>query len=70
VVEASHTSGARMQARLALEHGRPVFFPKSMLEHRWAQTYESHGSVYVVEDGAEIVDHLERLYSTQLELVR
>ena len=24
VIEASHTSGARMQARLALEHGRPV----------------------------------------------
>jgi DNA processing protein len=70
VVEASHTSGARMQARLALEHGRPVFFPQSMLEHRWARTYQSHGSVYVVEDGTEIVDHLERLYSTQLELIR
>jgi DNA processing protein len=59
-----------MQARLALEHGRPVFFPSSMLEHRWAQTYETHDSVYVVEDGAEIVDHLERLYSAQLELIR
>jgi DNA processing protein len=70
VVEASHTSGARMQARLALEHGRPVFFPPSMLEHRWARTYQAHGSVYVVDDGAEIVDHLERLYSTQLELIR
>jgi DNA processing protein len=70
VVEASHTSGARMQARLALEHGRPVFFPSSMLEHRWAQTYRSNESVYVVEDGSEIVDHLERLYSAQPELVR
>lgn len=70
VVEASHTSGARMQARLALEHGRPVFFPSSMLEHQWARNYQSHESVYVVEDGAEIVGHLERLYSTQLELIR
>jgi DNA processing protein len=70
VVEASHTSGARMQARLALEHGRPVFFPTSMLEHRWAQNYRSHESVYVVEDGGEVVEHLERLYSTRLELIR
>jgi DNA processing protein len=70
VVEASHTSGARMQARLALEHGRPVFLLRSLLEHRWAQTYEQRESVYVVDDGAEIVDHLERLYSTQLELIR
>jgi DNA processing protein len=70
VVEASHTSGARMQARLALEHGRPVFFPSSMLEHRWAQGYRSHESVYVIEDGAEVVDHLERLYSAQLRLIR
>jgi DNA processing protein len=70
VVEASHTSGARMQARLALEHGRPVFFPTSMLEHQWAQTYQSHESVYVVSDGGEVVSHLERLYSSQLDLVR
>lgn len=70
VVEASHTSGARMQARLALEHGRPVFLPRSMLAHEWAQTYQSHDSVYLVEDGAEIIEHLERLYSTQLELIR
>ena len=31
VIEASHTSGARMQARFALEHGRPLF----LLEHCW-----------------------------------
>jgi DNA processing protein len=70
VVEASHTSGARMQARLALEHGRPVFFPTSMLEHHWAQTYEGHQSVYVVRDGSEVVGHLDRLYSPELDLVR
>lgn len=70
VVEASHTSGARMQARLALEHGRPVFFPRSMLEHQWAQTHQDHESVYLIEDGAEIIEHLDRLYSTQLDLIR
>ncbi|MGE4174575.1 MAG: DNA-processing protein DprA, partial [Thermoleophilia bacterium] len=30
VIEASHTSGARMQARIALEHGRPVFLMRSL----------------------------------------
>ena len=33
VVEASWKSGARMQARLALEHGRTVFLMESLMEH-------------------------------------
>lgn len=68
VVEASQTSGARMQARLALEHGRPVFLVRSLLGHDWAQAYERRPGVYVVEEGAEVVDHLERLYAEQLTL--
>ncbi|MDA0184365.1 DNA-protecting protein DprA [Solirubrobacter phytolaccae] len=72
VVEASYTSGAKMQARLALEHGRPVFLLRSLLEHPWAREYHEHRGVYVVEEGAEIVEHLERLYaaSGQLTLIR
>lgn len=70
VVEASHTSGAKMQARLALEHGRPVFLLRSLMEHAWAQKYREHPSVYVVEQGAEVVEHLQRLYSAQLTLIR
>lgn len=35
VVEAAWRSGARMQARLALEHGRPVFLLDSLLQHEW-----------------------------------
>lgn len=70
VVEASHTSGARMQARLALEHGRPVFLLESLMDHAWACSYREHPGVYVVESGAQVVSHLERLYSTQLSLVR
>ena len=51
VVEASHTSGARMQARLALEHGRPVFLLRSLLEHKWARTYaEDRPGTYVVDE--------------------
>jgi DNA processing protein len=69
VVEASHTSGARMQARLALEHGRPVFLLHSLLAHRWARTYADRPGTYVVERGDEIVGHLERLYDEELALV-
>ncbi len=70
VIEASHTSGARMQARLAVEHGRPVFLHRGLLEHRWAQTYEHRAGVYIIESGRDVVDHLDRLYAEQLTLVR
>jgi DNA processing protein len=69
VIEASHTSGARMQARLALEHGRPVFLLRDLLEHSWAQEYRDRPGVYIVDDGAEVVEHLERLYAERLTLV-
>ncbi|MEA2240601.1 MAG: processing protein [Solirubrobacteraceae bacterium] len=69
VIEASHTSGARMQARLALEHGRPVFLLRGLLEHTWAQEYRDRPGVYIVDDGAEVVEHLERLYAERLTLV-
>ena len=69
VVEASHTSGARMQARLALEHGRPVFLLRSLLSHQWARGYAERPGVYVVETGHDVVSHLERLYSQELSLV-
>ena len=36
VVEATEGSGARMQARLALEHGRPVLLMSSLLKQNWA----------------------------------
>jgi DNA processing protein len=68
VIEASHTSGARMQARLALEHGRPVFLYRALLEHEWARSYSGYDGVYIVESGAEVVEHLDRLYSGQLVL--
>ena len=70
VIEASHTSGARMQARLALEHGRPVFLMRSLLRHDWAKAYEAHPGVYIVDAAGEIVDHLDRLYSGDLALTR
>ncbi|HEX7058343.1 MAG TPA: DNA-processing protein DprA [Solirubrobacterales bacterium] len=68
VMEASHTSGARMQARLALEHGRPAFLMESLLVHKWAQGFAKRPGAYVVSSGEEVVAHLERLYSADLIL--
>lgn len=53
VVEASATSGAKMQARLALEHGKKVFLMRTLVtEQEWAQNYIKRGAVEVggVED--------------------
>jgi DNA processing protein len=70
VVEAGNTSGARMQARFALEHGRPVFLLRSLLDHEWARMYASERpGTYVVDSGDEIVAHLDRLYSEDLALL-
>ncbi len=48
VIEASSTSGAKMQARLALEHGKKVFLPKSLVEnYQWARKYLERGAIQV-----------------------
>lgn len=61
VIEATETSGARMQARFALAHGRPVFLLDALLEHAWARDHAQRPGTYVVEEAGEIVEHVERL---------
>jgi DNA processing protein len=58
VIEASYRSGARMQARLALEHGRPVLLMRTLLEHDWARAYAERPGTYVVRDSTEVLDRL------------
>ena len=67
VIEASHTSGAKMQARLALEHGRPVFLLRSLQEHSWARQYAERPGTHVVDTVDDVASTLERLYAQQLE---
>jgi len=60
VIEASATSGAKMQARLALEHGKKVFLLKSLVQnYEWARKYLDRGAIQV--DNAEAI--IEKLVS-------
>lgn len=63
VVEASHTSGARLQARVALEHGRTVFLHRRLVErHEWARRFVTdglHGTVALeIEHASEILERI------------
>ena len=56
VIEASATSGAKMQARLAIEHGKQVFLLHSLVtEREWARRYLQRPRVHEVSDVADIV---------------
>jgi DNA processing protein len=51
VIEASSTSGAKMQARLAIEHGKKVFLVRSLVTSQpWAREYvRLRGAIEVAE---------------------
>jgi DNA processing protein len=56
VIEASSTSGAKMQARLALEHGKKVFLLRSLTESQpWAQGYVDKRGAVMVDDVDDVV---------------
>jgi DNA processing protein len=63
VIEASKTSGAKMQARLALEHGKRVFLVSRLVTSQpWAQTYvEERGAIEI----RSVDDVLTRLRSPE-----
>jgi DNA processing protein len=59
VIEASSTSGAKMQARLALEHGKKVFLVQSLVtDQSWAKTYVAKRGAIEVADVEEVIRHL------------
>ena len=64
IVEASQTSGSRMQARLALAHGRPVFLARGLLEHAWAREFATRPGTHVIAEPAEITATIQRLTSS------
>jgi DNA processing protein len=66
VVEASQTSGSRMQARLALEHGRPVFLLDTLLDQEWARDCARRPGTQIVRSPEEITQAVERLTSSDV----
>ncbi|MFE3270820.1 DNA-processing protein DprA [Streptomyces sp. NPDC059215] len=68
VVEAAYRSGARMQARLALEHGRRVFLMRSLMTHEWAQEYASRPNTTVIDGPEDVFRELGSLVPTTGEL--
>jgi DNA processing protein len=64
LVEASPRSGARIQARLALAHGRPVFLLRSLLSQEWARELAGRPGVHTVDEPVEITAAIERLNET------
>jgi DNA processing protein len=62
VVEAAATSGAKMQARLALEHGKRLFLPESLVaSQEWASRYATRPGVTVIRDLDDILDELVKV---------
>jgi DNA processing protein len=62
VVEAAATSGARMQARLAREHGRPVFLVESLVRSEpWASALVDQGGATAVGGAGDLLSAIDRL---------
>lgn len=60
VVEAGERSGTRIQARNAVEHGRPVLLAEGVYKaNRWAQAMEGQPGVHVVTGLTDVLDVLE-----------
>lgn len=57
VVEAGETSGARIQARIGVEHGRPVILRDCVVQaNAWATALQHRQGVHVVSDPDEVLD--------------
>jgi DNA processing protein len=60
VIEASATSGAKNQARLALEHGKKLFLVRSLvLQEAWAQEYAARPGAIVVDGVDDVMGVLD-----------
>ena len=67
IIEAGTRSGTRVQARLALGHGRLVFLARPLLDQTWARELLSRPGVHVFDTPEQITAELgRRLAATPL----
>ena len=64
IVEAHEYSGTRIQARKALQHGRPVIIRRNVVDStEWAKTYVGKPGVYVVDSVEQVEQALREIKS-------
>lgn len=69
VAEASETSGSRIQARVAVEHGRPVILNKTVVESTdWGRLMVDAPGVYVVDSIAAFAQALDQIEELEARL--
>jgi len=69
VVEAGEQSGARVQARLAIEHGRPVILTDSVVDASdWARALAARPGVHVAGSIGEMTGAVARLLAERAEV--
>lgn len=69
VVEAGETSGARAQARMAVEHGRPVVVTDLVVERNvWAQSLVGRPGVHVADSVKQVMAIIESVTSEMSRL--
>lgn len=69
VVEAGETSGARAQARMAVEHGRPVILTDMVVErNEWAKSLVGRPGVHVAASLQSLLSAVDRLLAEGAEV--
>ena len=69
VIQAGEHSGARIQARLAVEHGRPVILSDHVLEATtWAKALQSRPGVHIAASTSDVVSIVRDLRDLDLEI--
>jgi DNA processing protein len=66
IVEAAARSGARIQARHALAHGRPVLLANSVVSQPWARELARRPGTYVFATPSDVPAIVERVSSTDV----
>lgn len=71
VIEASEQSGARAQARMAVEHGRPVILTDQVVAgNEWAKALVDRPGVYVAHGYEEALEQIGAILDTENEVNR